>query len=320
MKEKKTYDDDLEDTILPQSQRTTPFIVPLDFFDQQAKEIKSQVELEKKSIILSIPEDTVPEFYFETLENNILTRINELKLKEKINTEGFSIPEDYFSQLSNTIHSSVFIEDLKSTISDNDFETPKDYFSTLEDSIVANIAAESFKDKVTTDGFDIPSSYFKNLESTILSKVALDRLTENSHNEEFTVPADYFDKAEKKILETIKDTTEVRDTPIISLPKHRVNWSKYAVAATILLISISAILSFFTTENAYNPLQRKQLVSAIDLQGVSDEELVDYLAQISDDDDLMHLSQMVEDKVSERLQSDEDIKTEDIEDYLNYML
>ncbi len=46
----------------------------------------------------------VPDNYFNNFEQNLL---NEIKLKNKINTSGFKVPEGYFESLTQTIHNAV---------------------------------------------------------------------------------------------------------------------------------------------------------------------------------------------------------------------
>jgi len=323
MKEKETYDDGIGDKFLSKSLRTTPFVVPTDFFAEQEEKIKSQIQLDKNIPSFSYSTAEVPENYFDNLEGNILNRIKEQKLKDIVKTDGYTVPENYFDQLPDSIPVHAFELELKSTITTDGFDVPKDYFSTLAESITSANEIDNLKARISADGFTVPSSYFEDLEHAIYAHIAIDNLPKNVNTDGFTVPVDYFENAEKHIIKLIQpDNVETRkeNTPVVSLSKRRISWSKFAAAAAILLFAIGGLISFFTADEAYNPVQRKQLISAIDIEGVSDQELVDYLSQVSDDTDLMQLSEIVEDNAQEQLQSSEEIKTEDIEDYLNYML
>ena len=57
------------------------------------------------------------------------------------------------------------------------------------------------------------------------------------------------------------------------------------------------------------------------LQNISDDELVSYLAQVSDDSDqLLHLSKMIDNKSDASIKFNSELEDDVIEEYLNYML
>jgi len=77
-----------------------------------------------------------PNYYFEYLEDTIL---NEVKLKENIESHNTDVPDNYFDDLEDIILSKVKLNEKVSTPG---FETPTDYFTTLEDSIISKIEIE----------------------------------------------------------------------------------------------------------------------------------------------------------------------------------
>ncbi len=288
MEEKNTHINDLGGIIPPHSLGVNPFEVPSNFFEKQKEEILNQIQLEKSNVFDSFSSNSVPDNYFQSLENNILNRINEIKLKEQVNSEGdgFAVPVDYFSDLSHRIQDRVNEENLESIATTDGFAVPDVYFTSLESAIQSKIAEQNIRDYADQDGFVAPTSYFEDLENKILLRV-------------------------KQIDEPAKV-----DTPVVSLSKWRTNWSKYSAAAVILLIGIGTYLSF-----SDNPSEQVEIATTVDLQKISDAELVNYLAQESNSQELIQLTQLIDAKPSELIeQLESDINDEDIEEYLNYML
>lgn len=288
MEHRNTNIDDLGGEKLSHSLGVNPFGVPANFFEQQQEEILNQIQLEKRELAEPSSTQSIPENYFQGLESNILNRISEIKLKEVVSSQndGFAVPEDYFNNANKQILNIVKEEKLKETVTDAGFGVPDGYFTSLTDSIALKISEQKIKNLVEKDGFMVPKSYFEDLEDNIVNKT----------NEESTN----------------------NDTPIIPLSKKRNIWTRYSAAAAVLLIGVG---TYFTlTDN--NTSDSNEIVSTtVELQKISDAELVNYLAQVSNTDELMQLSTIIhETSDMSTKQIETDIKNEDIEEYLNYML
>lgn len=287
MEHRNTNIDDLGGGKLSHSLGVNPFRVPQNFFVQQNEEIINQIQLEKKDLVDPSNLLKVPEGYFDGLENSVLNKIREAKLKEQLTSkeDGFKVPSDYFEQSNSSILDKIRESKLKEIVTDPGFEVQDSYFSSLTESITTKILEQKLKDHSKNDGFSVPNNYFEDLENKIKSN------TTKLH--------------------------ERRETPIISLTERKRNWPKYSAAAVILLISIG---SYFSIVDNNKP-KEQEVATTITLQEVSDEELVNYLAQVSNTDELMQLSEIVLEKEEEAPKRiDTDINKEDIEEYLNYML
>lgn len=287
MEHRNTNIDDLGGGKLSHSLGVNPFGVPENFFVQQNEEIINQIQLEKKDLVDPYNLLKVPEGYFDGLENSVLNKIREAKLQEQLTfkADGFSVPSNYFKQ-ANT-------------------------------SILDKISELKLQEIVSHTGFEVPDSYFSSLTESITTKVLELKLKEHSKNDGFGVPNNYFEDLQNKIISATTTLDKPQETPIISLNERKTNWSKYSAAAVILLISIG---SYFSLVDNNIPKEQEE-ASTITLQKVSDEELVNYLAQVSNTDELMQLSEILLEKEEKSLKRiDTDIKEEDIEEYLNYML
>lgn len=323
MKEKDIHTDELGDVNnLPNSLRINPFSTPADFFDKQQKEINNQIRLEKNASPSFNTIDSIPKNYFATLEDNILAKITEIKLKDRIETDGFGLPEHYFEGLESSIQHKIIEEDLKDKITDSGFGVPNDYFSTLENSISLKISEENLRSIISSDGFNTPTLYFDTLEDHIKGNIKVDTFYNQQVGNEFEVPKDYFENLEAKILAKVLSTTnnEENSTPIISLPKRKINWSSYGAAAAILLIGIGTYFSLNMNTGDESIQKTSSTQTTVNLQDISDNELVSYLAQVSEDDELINLTEIVEYRNGEPLSIEPEMKDSDIEEYLNYLL
>lgn len=291
MNEKNTYFDDLGSNNLPESIRINPFVVPSDFFSQQEEEILNQIKLQEQVKPELNLETSIPSNYFAELENSIIAKISEQNLKEMVPTDGFTTPENYFDSFEVNIKNSILIDELKTQISDTGFVTPDNYFSTLEDSINNKISENELKSLIQQDGFTVPSNYFVALEQSVLDKV--------------------------------EDNNRIEDniTPIITLTKRKTNWAKYSAAAVLLLIGIGSYFGLTDSSLLSNQGTNNFVTGSTNFEKVSDEELVHYLAQVSDDaNDLLYLAEMVKEENDKPLQLKQEVDEDDIKEYLNYML
>jgi hypothetical protein len=322
MADKNTYNEDLVGSNLPDSLRVTPFVVPDNFFKHQQEAIYNQLCVDLIFSIASEEEPTVPAGYFEGLESNIFARIAEADLKDQIQDSGFEAPVDYFSEFENSIQARIAEQQLKASVQHDGFEVPSNYFEELTPSIEARLAEVKLKDQVTTDGFATPMHYFDELEMDIQSKLLTEQLRSKLSTTGFETPSDYFQQMNTRILEKISDesTTDQSptETPIVQLPR-RTSWVKYAAAAVLLFAGAG---SYLALQDSTDVVATNEFANVADqnLQHVSDEEILNYLAQVSEDNDLIQLTQFADDPSNGSINLDSQIENEDIEEYLNYLL
>lgn len=323
MKENNTYNEELGGKNLPDSLRVNPFLVPTNFFEEQEAQIFSQLRFCK--LIKSSPEDSsaqdahldsVPNGYFNTLADNIFAKIAEQDLKDKVATDGFAVPDQYFDALDQDVQTRIAEENLKSIVPTLEFEVPEQYFSTAEDQIFSQLAESNLRDQIGKDtGFTVPTHYFEEANAAIQAQVITEKWSAEIGKNDFTVPTGYFDKLSENVLaKTVQPTKE--ETTIISLPR-RTNWKKYSAAAAIALVV--GIGSYWGVQN--NTSTSNSLVKTeVNLDNVSDEEIISYLAQVSEGEDLIHLAEYKSDSNDDNVQLDPEIENKEIEEYLNYML
>src|SRR5258708_17489083 len=84
---------------LKQVNPNNPFTVPEGYFDELEQQILSSVKLDELKNHAPEQGFTVPENYFEELSNNINARINIEEALDKENT-GLTVPEGYFVELN----------------------------------------------------------------------------------------------------------------------------------------------------------------------------------------------------------------------------
>ena len=325
MKENNTYNEELGGKNLPDSLRVNPFFVPKNFFEEQEERILDQIRLERLVGNLNVSDSTnattspnIPEEYFETLTDNIFAKIAEQDLKDKVSEAGFSVPNLYFDHLDESIKARIAEENLKSRVPEIHFEVQENYFSTSEDQILAKLSESKLRDQVGTEsGFAVPELYFEEAQAEIEGKILTEKLHTEIDKNSFTVPTGYFDNLSAEILAKTTDTTK-QETTIITLPS-RTNWRKYSAAAAIaLIVGVGSYFGFQT--NNSNSSTTLLASTEVNLDNVSDEEIISYLAQVSDGADLIHLTEYTSDSNEENIQLDSDIENKEIEEYLNYML
>jgi len=77
-------------------QRLNPFTVPENYFETLPEEVESRIVLETLSIQ---PNWEVPQGYFDNLGADIETRIAVDRLKSLVSNDGFAVPVNYFEDL-----------------------------------------------------------------------------------------------------------------------------------------------------------------------------------------------------------------------------
>ena len=323
MKENNTYNEELGGKNLPDSLRVNPFLTPNNFFQNQAEQIFSSIRMEdfvQKENVSESENATkigVPEGYFDHLSDQIFSKIKIQQLKEQIPSDGFTLPEEYFKQLPLDIESKIAEDNLKSIAAKLDYQVPADYFETSQEQIIAKLAEQSLFDQVGKENnFTVPEDYFENSISEIESAVFIEKLQNTIGKDNFNVPVGYFEQLSESILAKTS-VSKKQETNILTLPK-RTNWKKYSAAAAIVLLLGTA--SFWGLQRNNLSSSNQLANSDINVENVSDEEILSYLAQVSDGEDLIHLAEYVSDTNEETTQLDSEIENEEIEEYLNYML
>lgn len=151
------------------------------------------------------------------------------------------------------------------------FEVPEAYFEAFPELLMYRIGEKE-------NGFELPGEpYFQESEQQILAKVQrLDELLEmpllaSLPKEKVEVPFGYFDAVESRIEARIKQ-------PKAILINFKLNWSRLASVAAVLLIAFS-----------FSRLQKPAAaptndIPNIDLQSITDEEIIQTLVQEEIDD------------------------------------
>lgn len=318
MKEKDTYNEELGGKNLPDSLRVNPFLIPTNFFEEQQSRILSQIQMENLIGHDSNPDllKATPSGYFENLPDAIFAKIAEQNLMDKVAEDGFSVPNQYFEQLTQSTEAFVAEENLKSRVPTLEFEVPENYFVTAEEQIFDKLFESELRDRIGNDaGFTIPEQYFVLSKDAIDTQIFTEKLASSIGKEHFAVPTGYFEDLSANILAKTTNKTK-QETTIITLPR-RMNWKKYSAAAIALIIGLGSYFGF-----QYNNPNSSQLAAQTDvnLENVSDEEIISYLAQISEGEDLIQLAEFASNNNEENAQLDPDIESKEIEEYLNYML
>jgi hypothetical protein len=325
MKENNTYNEELGGKNLPDSLRVNPFAIPNNFFAEQENQILHQIMLESLRDFNENNESnatgaTLPEGYFDTLENNIFAKIAEQDLKEKMSDSDFTVPDQYFEQFGQAIEGRIAEDNLKSFSPTLEYQVPEDYFAKAEEGIFAKIAAQDLRDKIgENSGFTIPTEYFAQATAEIEDRILIEKWSTQFGKDHFSVPTSYFDQLSDRILaKTVGENQEKGQ--VITLPTRTV-WKKYAAAAVAVLVASGAYFGLQNT-NSNTQVQQQLASSDVNLKNISDEELLSYLAQVSEGEDLIQLAKFASDVVidDKNTQLDSNIDDDEIEDYLNYML
>ncbi len=105
-------------------------------------------------------------------EENTYNEQGSNNLPDYLRVNPFNVPEGYFDMLENNILDRVTEQRLKTLASDTGFEVPEGYFEENESAILGRIAEQKLKDKVSTDGYQIPTGYFDTLSTRIIDSVS----------------------------------------------------------------------------------------------------------------------------------------------------
>ena len=173
---------------------------------------------------------TVPEGYFDSLDERVLSKIKLEELKKS--GDGFTVPESYFDGLTGNIQARIAIEEVadKETAS---FSVPEGYFDELANNIQARIAVEEALNKEAT-GFAVPEGYFENLGQQIQSRIFVEESLE-AQPAGFEVPAGYFDGLTVNILAKTANAEQKVERRGIVRQLFSPMVVKYAAAACLVL-------------------------------------------------------------------------------------
>jgi hypothetical protein len=100
-----------EAPILAAMDKTNPFLVPDGYFEEMHQQLQSRItisEFDNEESFFKLPDN-----YFDTLTEKIIS-INKLEqLKQSSGSEIFSVPANYFNNLEASIKSTIAIEPVK---------------------------------------------------------------------------------------------------------------------------------------------------------------------------------------------------------------
>lgn len=130
MKEKHTYSDADAVDKLPEALRVNPYTVPDGYFEGLRQHILQRCRIIKEAqVAFDVPLD-----YFRQLEDSITARVAEEKLRGMVNDTGFSVPESYFNDLENQL---LAVQKLREHVTEAGFSVPPDYFADSRSSMIS---------------------------------------------------------------------------------------------------------------------------------------------------------------------------------------
>ena len=170
-----------------------------------------------------------------------------MSLKQVNPNNPFTVPEGYFDSLNERVLANVKMEELKNGMPDAGFTVPENYFEELSGNIIARVTIEEALDKEAT-GFVAPDGYFDNLQQQIQSRIFVEEVL-TAQTEGFTVPENYFDNLTANILDK---TTKEEKVPSHGVVRKLFATAafKYATAAC-LVIAIGGTI--FLSQNTDTP-------------------------------------------------------------------
>ncbi len=246
-------------------------------------------------------------------------------LPDYLRVNPFVIPEGYFDHFADNIRTKIAEQKLKQQVPDTGFTVPSDYFPRLEGDIQSRLFEHKLKDQASTEAYLVPEGYFEELTDKIKASVALERRIASIKEESFAVPTGYFETLSSRIMDKVANTSlvekeEKSTTPVIQMPSKR-KWVHYASAAAVaILIGIGSYL--YLDQSAPSTHQTDNELHA-SLHELSKEDIVHYLAQVTDGVELIELaSYMEEEEIFENnsFEINHRLNDKEIEEYLNYML
>ena len=352
MKENSTYHDGLESNRLPESLRENPFGVPENYFSDLESKIIAHVKwIECKDgaafevpegyfdslpdlVLSKIADDSlktlvamdgfdIPEQYAGILTADIFHRISEENLKEKIQSDGFTVPTGYFQTLEQNIATDIAAQQLKDSVPTEGFAVPVGYHTNLEETIFSRLAETELKQTVQTDGFALPVDYHADLEEAIFARLAEEKLKATAPTTDFDVPPHYFETLSDKIIGTIQERKEEREaTPIHRLDKPKKWYSRYAVAASFTaMLGLGGYWGYqYQQQNTIPQDNVAEAQLSQHLSEIPKQEIINYLSASASGDDIVYMSQYTDETNLPTKGFGSNISKQEIEDYLNYTL
>jgi hypothetical protein len=233
---------------------------------------------------------TVPEGYFDSLDERILSKIRLEELKKSMPESGFSVPENYFEDLTTNIQARINIEEALD-IEATGFTVPKGYFDELTNNIQSRITIEETLSKEDT-GFTVPEGYFENLSEQIQSRIFVQEAL-NKQPEGFTIPSNYFDRLTDNILDQTTRQAKEKPRGAVIRKLFMSGAFKYATAACLVLVIGGTLL--LNRNNPQNEHKNSFLHKSLSV--ISVDDIQNYLqlhTDASDQSALMEESKQVD--------------------------
>ncbi|MBC7399409.1 MAG: hypothetical protein H7289_05635, partial [Mucilaginibacter sp.] len=264
---------------LKQVSTKNPFTLPDGYFEGLDERITSAIKLD--GLKSTIPTDgfTVPKNYFEELSNNIQSRLAVEEVLD-ITASGLIVPENYFENLSNNIKSRLAVEEILNTEATG-LTVPPNYFDELSNNIQSRIAVEELLN-TEENNFAVPANYFEELSSKIQSRLVIEEALVNAEDT-LTVPEGYFNKLNKDILnKTVNQDIVKRKSALIRMISSTA--FKYATAACVVLtVGAGLLVKRQSPQAVHNRSFLHQQLSAIPVIDIQD-----YLEENVDGGDTQH--------------------------------
>lgn len=215
------------------------------------------------------------------------TQINNPLSRKNLERNPFLVPDNYFSSLKEEIKLKKRISEL----GEPSFVVPPTYQKTLRQDILSEISENKLKTLVATKNPLVSSGYFEDLQEKILSKtIRVDNDDANERHKEFKKP--------------------IPRTPSRYLGIRK--WAPYVAAASITIaIALFAILDDVKISEGRNMNYSAQV------EEISTEEIINYLAYYTEAGDLQYLSEQLNDRSTNIT---DNISSQEIEAYLEYGL
>lgn len=81
---------------------------------------------------------------------------------------GFTVPVNFFDTVEDQVFSKIKEKELKTKFNKNTFKTPSNYFDTVEDLVLAKLKIEAIENQ---EHATLPDNYFDTIEDAVLSKL-----------------------------------------------------------------------------------------------------------------------------------------------------
>ena len=231
-------------------------------------------------------------------------------LKQVKSNNPFTVPDGYFNELEQQITSLVKLDELKKEAASEGFTVPENYFDALSANIQTRIKIEEVLDKDTA-GHTVPADYFENLSQQIQSRIMIEEALYEP-TEIFAVPQDYFEQLSQDILNKTVNQEDLKQDVVKKRGVVRQLFAstafRYATAACITLaVGATVFLSQngTTTVEDHNTSFLHKSLSAIPV-----DEIKNYLKDNVDQTDTRTLiddsKQVNADNLSNDLQDELD--------------